>query len=118
VTIDFKVLYCLVVLEHGSKKILHFNVTTSPEQAWTNLQIKQALQFDTTLKYVVHDRGSVFGPAFHNYLETLAIEGIKTEYKSPWQNAYTERIIGTTRRECLDHMIILNEKHLRKVMRL
>ena len=81
------------------------------------MQVKQAFPFDAAPKYLVHDRGSVFGPAFDGCLETLGIEGVRTGFKAPWQNAYTERVIGTIRRECLDRMVIFSESHLRKVMR-
>ncbi|MDR3012718.1 MAG: integrase core domain-containing protein [Chitinispirillales bacterium] len=117
VTVDFKILYCLIVLEHGSRKILHFNVTTNPGQVWTNLQVKQAFPFDSAPKYVVHDRATVFGPAFDKCLKTLGIKSVRTGFRAPWQNAYTERVIGTIKRECLDHVILFNEKHLRKIMK-
>jgi transposase InsO family protein len=117
VTINFKVLYCFFVLGHGSRKILHFNVTTNPGQTWTKLQIKQAFPYDTAPKYLFHDRATIFDAEFESYLKTLNIEGVRTGFQAPWENAYTERVIGTIRRECLDEIIILNENHLRKVIR-
>jgi transposase InsO family protein len=117
ITINFKMLHCFVALCHGNRKILHFNVTEHPGQKWVNLQVKQAFPYDTAPKYLVHDRARVFGDRFKAFLETLGITDIKNGFQAPKQNAYVERVIGTFRRECLDHIIILNEKHLRKVLR-
>jgi len=79
-------------------------------------QIREAFPFDTTPRYLLHDNGSVFSTKFRDKLKSLGMESVRTAYRSPWQNPYVERVQGTLRRECLDHMIILNGRHLRRIL--
>ena len=104
------------MLRHSDRKILYFNITQNPTLEWTLQQIREAFAFGETPKYLLHDNGSVFSKEFRKKLKRLGITSVRTAYRSPWQNPYVERVIGTLRRECLDHMIILNEKHLRRAL--
>lgn len=116
-TAPFKILYVFLILSHERRKIVHFNVTSSPTAVWAGRQLIQAFPWDTAPKYVLRDNDSIFGLEFRQAVKNLGMEEVKTARKSPWQNPYVERVIGSIRRECLDHMIIFGEKHLRKVLR-
>lgn len=116
-TATFKTFYVFVVLSLDRRRIIHFNVTTNPTADWTSLQLIQAFPFDTAPRYLIRDRDSIYGPMVIESLDFLDIEQIVTAPRSPWQNGYCERVIGTIRRECLDHLIILNERHLRRVLK-
>lgn len=115
-TVTFRIYYVFTMIRHSDRKILHFNVTQNPTAEWTARQVQQAFPFDTAPRYLLHDRGSVFNSYFSRQMKNLGIEEIKTAYRSPWQNPYVERVQGSLRRECLDHMIILNERHLRRTL--
>jgi len=105
-----------VILAHDRCKIIHFNVTKSPTALWTGQQIIEAFPYDTAPKYLIRDNDSIFGHEFSKRVESLGIKAERTVFKSPWQNAYCERVIGTIRRDCTDHVIIFNEKHLRRIL--
>ena len=94
-----------------------FNVTDSPSAAWTGQQIVEAFPWDTAPRFLIRDRDGKYGFEFNCRVSALEIEQILTSYRSPWQNPYVERVIGSIRRECLDHVIILNERHLRRVLK-
>ena len=115
-TATFRVLFVFLVLSNDRRQIIHFNVTESPTAAWTGQQIVQAFPWDTAPKYLLRDRDGKFGAEFIHRVESMDIEQVPTAARSPWQNPYVERIIGSIRRECLDHTIIFNEKHLRRVL--
>ena len=115
-TVTFRIYYVFVMLRHSDRKILHFNVTQNPTIEWTFQQVREAFPFDTTPRYLLHDNGSVFSREFRNRLKQIGIESVKTAYRSPWQSPYVERVNGTLRRENLDHLIILNERHLRRIL--
>ncbi len=104
------------MLRHSDRKIMHFNVTQNPTLEWTFQQVREAFPFGATPRYLLHDNGSVFSSRFRNKLKSLGIESVKTAYRSPWQSPYVERVNGTLQRECLDHLIILNERHLRRIL--
>jgi len=95
---------------------VHFNVTASPTACWTAQQISEAFPWEAAPRFLVRDRDGVYGPAFSERVELLGIEEILTAPRSPWQNAFAERLIGTLRRECLDHVVVLHERHLRRVL--
>jgi transposase InsO family protein len=116
-TATFRILYVLVVLSHGRRRIVHFNVTESPSSAWTARQLIEAIAWDTAPTYLLRDRDGIYGLEFKRTVSHLGIEEIRISPHSPWQNPYVERLIGSIRRECLDQMIIFNEKHLRRVLR-
>jgi len=116
-TATFRVLYVFLVMSHDRRRILHFNVTTSPSAGWTAQQVREAFPYDTQPRYVLRDRDSIFGTDFVRCVESMGIEEVVTAPASPWQNPYCERLIGSIRRECLDHIIVLNERHLMRVLR-
>jgi len=116
-TATFRTLYVLLMLSLDRRRIVHINVTANPTAAWTSLQLIQAFPFDLAPRYLIRDRDGVYGPRIVDTLDLLGIEQIVTAPRSPWQNGYCERVIGTIRRECLDHVIVLNEKHLRRVLK-
>ncbi|MCU7493801.1 MAG: transposase family protein [Ignavibacteria bacterium] len=115
-TINFKLVHVLVVIEHNRRKVIHFNVTKNPTAEWTLQQIRNLLFDYDTPKYLIRDRDARYGSVFTNGVKNLGIQQIVTSYRSPWQNGYVERVIGSIKRECLDHVIILNEDHLKCVL--
>jgi putative transposase len=115
-TITFRILYGFIVLSHDRRKIIHFNVTTNPTAQWTAHQIRQAFPEESAPRFLIRDNDGIYGHTFRRQLRVMGIEDVRTAYRSPWQNAYAERVIGSIRRECLDHMIIFSERHLRKVL--
>jgi len=115
-TITFRVLYCFVVLDHHRRRILHFNVTPNPTAKWTAQQIIEAFPYDTPPRFLLRDRDSVYGDVFRWRVKGMGIEEVITAYRSPWQNPFCERVIGSIRRDCLDHMILFSEGSLRRIM--
>jgi transposase InsO family protein len=116
VTATFQLLYALLVLSHERRNVIHFDVTQNPTQVWLARQITEAFPWDTAPRFLLRDRDASYGQTFRNRVQAMAIEQVVTTPRSPWQNAYVERIIGSIRRECLDHIIILDERHLRRVL--
>ena len=110
-------MYVLVILHHERREIVHFNATYHPTAEWTSQQIVEAFPFDTAPPYLIRDRDSIYGVRFRNRVKSLGIEEVLTAPRSPWQNPYVERIIGSIRRECMNHDIILNERHLRRQLK-
>src|SRR6202042_1826680 len=111
-TIRFQILYVFLILAHDRRRILHFNVTAHPTAEWTGQQFREAFPFDQIPRYLLRDRDGIFGDDFTRQVKDLGIEEVLSAPRSPWQRAYVERIIGTIRRECLDHVIIFNEAAL------
>jgi len=116
-TVTFRVLYVFVVLLHHRRKVVHFNVTDSPTAAWTAQQIIEAFPDDSAPRSLLRDRDSVYGGEFRRRVKSIGIAEVLTTPRSPWQNPFAERVIGTIRRELLDHVIVLNERHLRRRLR-
>jgi len=116
VTARFRLLYALVVLGHERRKVIHFDVTPNPTQAWLARQVTEAFPWDTAPRFLLRDRDASYGQTFRYRVQAMAIEEVVTAPRSPWQNAYVERIIGSIRRECLDHIIIFDERHLRRML--
>jgi len=116
-TATFRVLYVFIVLSHDRRKIVHFNVTEHPTAQWTAQQIVEAFPFDTAPRYILRDRDGIYGKTVQRRIKSLGIEEVITAPRSPWQNPFVERVIGSIRRDCLDHIIILNERHLRRILR-
>ncbi len=108
-TLSFRVLFVFVVLAHHRRRHVHFNVTANPTAAWTAQQIVEAFPWDTAPRYLLRDRDSVYAEDFRQRVEEMGIHEVLTAPRSPWQNAYAERLVGSIRRECLDHVIVLNE---------
>jgi len=116
-TASFRVLFVFLVLTNERRRIVHFNVTDSPSAFWTRQQIVEAFPWDTAPKYLLRDRDGIYGHEFVHRVESMGIKQVLISAPSPWQNPYVERIIGSIRRECVDHTIIFNERHLRRVLR-
>ena len=116
VTARFRILYALLVLGHERREIIHFDVTQNPTQVWLARQITEAFPWDTAPRFLLRDRDASYGLTFRDRVQAMAIEEVVTAPRSPWQNAYVERIIGSIRRECLDHVIVFDERHLRRVL--
>ena len=111
-TIRFQVLYVFLVLAHERRRIVHFAVTAHPTTEWTAQQMREAFPWDTAPNYLLRDRDRIFGREFVDQLKAMGITQVLSAPRSPWQNAYAERVIGTIRRECLDHIIVINERSL------
>ena len=115
-TIAFNFLFVLVILCHSRRKVVHFNVTSNPTAQWTAQQVVEAFPWDTAPKYLMRDRDSIYGVFFRNRVKNMGIKEVISAPQKPWQNPFIERIIGSIRRECTDHVIVLNEGHLRSVL--
>jgi len=117
-TVTFNVLYVFFVLSLERRRLLHVNVTSHPHAAWAAQQIVEAIGFDTGLVRLIRDRDRIYGSAFNTRVNNLGIHQLKTAPRSPWQNGYAERFVGTLRRESLDHVIVLGERHLLRLVQL
>ena len=115
-TIRFQILYVFLVLAHDRRRILHFNVTAHPTADWTGQQLREAFPFAQLPRYLLRDRDAIFGDDFREHVLDMGICEVLSAPRSPWQRAYIERVIGSVRRECLDHMIALHESSLRKIL--
>ena len=115
-TVLCKVLFVFVVLAHERRRVVHMNVTDTPTAQWTAQQLVEAFPWETAPRYLLRDRDAVYGVAFSSRVRSLGIHEVKIAPRSPWQNPYVERLIGTLRRECLDHVVVLNETHLRRLL--
>src|ERR1035437_5159838 len=113
-TVNFRILFVFVVLAHHRRRVIHFNVTSHPTSEWTAQQIAEAFPWNTAPRYLLHDRDSIYGDVFRQRVRGMAIREVLTAPRSPWQSPYVERLIGSIRRECLDHLIVLNEEPLRQ----
>ena len=112
----FQVLFVFIVIQHDRRRLVHFNVTAHPTAEWTARQILEAFPFETAPKYLLRDRDKIYGEAFREQVAVMNIKEVLGAPRSPWQRAYVERVIGSIRRECLDHVIVLDEEGLRRVL--
>jgi len=110
------VLFVFIVLAHDRRRIVHFNVTEHPTAQWTAQQVVEAFPFDTAPSYLIRDRDGIYGERVTRRIKCLGIDEVITVPASPWQNAYVERVIGTLRRELFDHVVVLNERHLKRLL--
>jgi len=117
-TASFWILYVLLVLRHERRQVVHFNVIEHPTAQWTAQQIVEAFPFDTAPRYLLRDRDNIYGERFRHRVRSLGVEEARIAPRSPWQNPYVERLIGSIRRECLNHLIVLNARHLTRLLRL
>jgi putative transposase len=115
-TARLRVLFVLVVLAHHRRRVVHFNVTEHPTALWTAQQIVDAFPDDSTPRYLLRDRDQVYGQQFRHRVKGMRIEEVLSAPRRPWQNPFAERLIGSVRRECLDHVVVLGERHLRRVL--
>ena len=105
------------MLAHDRRRIVHCNVTAHPTAEWTVQQLRDAFPWNTVPRYLLRDRDGIFGATFRVPVEAMGIKDVVTAPRSPWQRAYVERVIGSIRRECLDHVIVLSEASLRRTMK-
>jgi transposase InsO family protein len=115
-TATFRLLFVFIVLQHERRRIVHLGVTAHPTAIWIKQQITEAFPWDTAPRYLIRDRDSAYGRIVRARIKALGIEAVVTAPRSPWQNPFIERVIGSIRRECLDHVIVLNENHLRRIL--
>jgi transposase InsO family protein len=115
-TLRFQILYVFLVLAHERRRILHFAVTAHPTAEWTAHQLREAFPWDTAPRYLLRDRDRIFGQDFVDQVKAMGIKQVLSAPRSPWQRAYVERVIGTIRRECLDHMIVFSEQSVRRTL--
>ena len=113
-TIHFQVLYVFLVLAHERRRIVHFAVTANPTAEWTAHQLREAFPWETAPRYLLRDRDRIFDHDFVNQVKAMGIQQLLSAPRSPWQRAYIERLIGSIRRECLDHFIVFNERTLKR----
>jgi len=116
-TVTFRLLYVLVVIEHDRRKVLHVNVTAHPTAAWVSQQMREAVSFGVAPRILLMDRDSIFSTEVRRAPKHMDVRPVQTSFRSPWQNGVVERWIGTCRRELLDHVIVLGEDHLRRLLR-
>ena len=115
-TATFRILFTFVVLRHDRRRIVHFNVTAHPTAERTAQQIIEAFPGDSAPQFLIRDRDGICGLSFQTRVANMGIEEVPTAPRSPWQSPYVERLIGSIRRECLNHFIVLNERHLRRIL--
>ena len=115
-TAGLRVLFVFLVLAHHRRRVVHFNVTEHPTAHWTAQQLVEAFPNDTAPSYLLRDRDAVYGDAFRQRVKGMGIGEVLTAPSSPWQNPFVERLIGSVRRECLDHVLVLSEPHLRRIL--
>ena len=113
---SFRLLYVMIILAHDRRKIMRFDVTRHPTAGWLARQVTEAFPWDTAPRYLLRDRDASYGSEFCKRVDAMGITEVITAPRSPWQNAYVERVIGSIRRECLDYIVIFNERHLRRVL--
>jgi putative transposase len=115
-TAGLRVLFVLIVLAHHRRRVVYFNVTEHPTAHWTAQLLVETFPDDTGRSYLLRDRDHVYGPAFRQRVKGMGIAEILTAPSSPWQNPFVERLIGSIRRECLDHVLVLSERHLHRIL--
>jgi transposase InsO family protein len=115
-TATCRVLFVFIMLAHERRRILHFNITKHPTAQWTAQHIVEAFPWDTAPRYLLRDRDAIYGEHFQQRIKNRGIKEVKIAPQSPWQNPYAERVIGSIRRDALDHVIVLHERHLRRVL--
>ena len=116
-TATFRILYVFLVLRHERREVVHFNVTEHPTAQWTAQQMIEAFPWDPAPQYLLRDRDKTYGASFRHRVHSLGMQEVLTAPRSPWQNPYVERLIGSIRRECVDHIIVFNEMHLKHTLR-
>ena len=110
-------LFGFLILRHARRELIQINVTDHPTAAWAALQLVESFPEETAPKYLLRDRDAIYGDVFARRVKGLGIREVLIAPRAPWQNPFTERVIGSIRRECLDHVIAINERHLRRLLR-
>ncbi len=116
-TASLRLLYGFFVIEHGRRHILHFNVTFHPTAAWVTQQLREAFPYDAAPRYLIFDRDSIFSSAVVGFIKAMGTKPVRTSYRSPWQNGTAERWIASCRRKLLEHVVVLGERHLVRLVR-
>ncbi len=116
-TINFAAYYVFLVFDHGRRRVIHFAVTRNPFMNWVIQQLRETMPFGLQPKYLFRDNDGIYGNGVRAFLDSCGIEEVRTAYRSPWQNPFVERFIGTLRREMLDHVIVLSQSHLERLLR-
>jgi len=116
-TVRFRLLYVWFAIDHGRRRILHFNVTENPTAAWVIQQLRETFPNEPIHRHLIYDNDATFSPAVTNAIKSFEIDPKRTAFRSPWQNGTAERVVGSVRRELLDHVVVLNEDHLRRLLR-
>jgi len=116
-TVSFRLLYGLLILRHGRRQILWLGVTAHPTAEWIARQLTEACGWTAAPQYIVRDRDAVYGDIFLRRLRAMGIRDRPTAPRSPWQNGYAERLVGSIRRDCLDHVAVFSERHLRHLLK-
>jgi putative transposase len=116
-TLTFRLLFVFVVLRHERRELVHLAVTNHPTAEWTARQLIHAFPEETAPRYLIRDRNGIYGDAFTRTVATLGPREVLIAPRAPWQNPFVERVIGSIRRECLDHFLVLSERHLRRLLR-
>ncbi len=116
-SISFQTIYVFVILSLDRRRVIHFNVTRHPTAEWTSRQLIQAFPFESSPKYIIRDRDGIYGEKVLETIKFLNVNDIVISARSPWQNGYCERVVGTIKHECLNHMIIFNEAHARRILK-
>jgi putative transposase len=115
-TVRNQILFVFLILAHHRRRVLHFNVTANPTAEWTAQQIVEAFPWDEAPRFLLRDRDGIYGEQFCRRVRNIGIEEVVIAARSPWQNPFVERLVGSNRRECLDHVIVLNERHLSRIL--
>ncbi len=115
-TVRNQVLFVFLLLAHERRRVLHFNVTANPTAAWTAQQVVEAFPWQDPSKYLLRDRDGIYGQIFRKRVAGIGVGEVLIAPHSPWQNPFVERLIGSICRECLDQVIVLNERHLRRIL--
>ena len=116
-TVGFRLLYVWFIIDHGRRRIVHFDVTTNPTAQWVTQQLRESFPYDSAPRHLIYDNDSIFSAKVTEAIENLGTEPKRTAYRSPWQNGTAERWVGSARRELLGHVIVFNEGHLRRLLR-
>jgi len=116
-TIGLRVLFVFLVIEHQRRRVIHFGVTEHPTAEWAAQQVVEAFSERDGKHYLIRDRDSIYGHEFCRRIQSLSMEDVVTAPQSPWQNAFVERLIGSIRRECLYHVVVLSQRHLRRLLK-
>jgi transposase InsO family protein len=115
--LTFGVLHCFFVIAHDRRRIVHWEVTRHPTSAWVAQQLHEAFPYDSSPRFLIFDRATNFNQEVMSTIQSMGIEPKRTSFRSPWQNGVAERWVGNCRRDLLDHVIVLNERHLRRLMK-
>ena len=116
-TVGFRLLFVWFIIEHGRRRIIHFDVTANPTAPWVIQQLREAFPYDSAPKYLIYDNDSIFSGDVTKAIKSFRIRPKRTAFQSPWQNGTAERWVGSCKREVIDHVIVFNEDHLRRLLR-